>query len=70
MKQILHVLLGLFSISVLVASCVSTGPLTIVDAPATTITSNNQVSPRARADMKVLKYGELDQIKSLDPLTP
>jgi len=68
MKQTLHVLLGLFSISVLVASCVSTGPLTIVDAPATTITSNNQMSPRARADMKVLKYGELDQIKSLDPL--
>jgi ABC-type transport system substrate-binding protein len=68
MKQKLQIILGFFSISVLVAACASTGPLTVVDAPATTITSNNQESVRARAEMKLLKYGELDQIKTLDPL--
>jgi hypothetical protein len=68
MKHKLQSLLGLLSISVLVASCAATGPVTVVDAPASTITSNNPSTTRARADMKVLKYGELDQIKSLDPL--
>jgi ABC-type transport system substrate-binding protein len=68
MKHKLQSLLVLVSISMLVASCGSSGPLTVVDTPASTITSSNQSPVRTRAEMKVLKYGELDQIKSLDPL--
>lgn len=68
MKHTLQSLLLLLVLSVLVTSCGSSGPLTVVDTPASTITSSNQVPARSRAEMKILKYGELDQIKSLDPL--
>jgi len=68
MKHKLQSLLILLSLSVLVASCGSSGPLTVIDTPASTINSSNQASARSQAEMRVLKYGELDQIKSLDPL--
>lgn len=68
MKKSLSTILGIFAASALIASCASSGPVTVVDTPASTITSNSRTSPRTGADMKVLKYGELDQIRSLDPL--
>ncbi len=68
MKNKLIHAIGLLTIPFLVASCANTGPVTIVDTPASTVTSNNSVSAPARSDLKLLRYGELDQIKSLDPL--
>lgn len=59
---------GIFTVSALIVSCASSGPVTVVDTPASTVTSNRPTTPRTGADLKVLKYGELDQIRSLDPL--
>lgn len=68
MKNSLSSILGIFAAAAFISSCASSGPVTVVDTPASTITSNSRTAPRTGADMKVLKYGELDQIRSLDPL--
>jgi len=51
----------------LVSSCSSTGPITIIDKPASTI-EGIAVSSDKKDQVRFLRYGELDQIRSLDPL--
>ena len=65
-SQLSTLLLAFISLTLM--SCSNTGPVTVVRTPASTIESNNIAGNREGSNLQVLTYGELDQIKSLDPL--
>ncbi len=63
-----RLLLPLFGTLIfLVSSCSSTGPITVIDKPASTI-EGIAASSSVSEQPSFLRYGELDQIRSLDPL--
>lgn len=67
MKNAQARLLALLIIATSIASC-STGKVTIVDSYPTTIDSATRTVENQGTELKILRYGELDQIRSLDPL--
>jgi len=68
MKNAQARLLALLLTAASVAGCTSSGKVTVVEGYPTTIDSATRSVENQGTELRILRYGELDQIRSLDPL--